>query len=370
MTDIQKICRPTLLLDKDRCLANIKSMHKKAINNNIELRPHFKTHQSHEVGRWFRDFGINKIATSSLYMAEYFANDGWDDITVAFPTNILEIKTINTLAAKIKLNLLIQSISTLEFLKKELRYPINGFIKIDMGYNRTGIQAEDFKTLDSLILGMKNSNNINFVGFLGHSGHSYNAKGIDEIKEVHHEALDKMNTVYNQYIKEYPNISISLGDTPTCSLMNSFGCATEIRPGNFVFYDLVQEQIGSCRTEQIAVALACPIVAIHSERNEVIIFGGGIHFSKDVYLNEQYGNCYGIVVNDKGNSWSEPIDNVYLSKISQEHGVIKGSDVFIKECKIGKILKILPVHSCMTADLMKCMVTTGAKRIEMMRYRN
>ena len=167
MTDIQKICRPTLLLDKDRCLANIKSMHKKAINNNIELRPHFKTHQSHEVGRWFRDFGINKIATSSLYMAEYFANDGWDDITVAFPTNILEIKTINTLAAKIKLNLLIQSISTLEFLKKELRYPINGFIKIDMGYNRTGIQAEDFKTLDSLILGMKNSNNINFAQKLG-----------------------------------------------------------------------------------------------------------------------------------------------------------------------------------------------------------
>jgi len=31
----------------------------------------------------------------------------------------------------------------------------------------------------------------------------------------------------------------------------------EIRPGNFVFYDLMQYRIGSCSVGQIAVAMAC-----------------------------------------------------------------------------------------------------------------
>ena len=51
----------------------------------VDFRPHFKTHRSREVGRWFRDFGVAAITVSSVDMAQYFSNDGWDDITIAFP---------------------------------------------------------------------------------------------------------------------------------------------------------------------------------------------------------------------------------------------------------------------------------------------
>ena len=88
--NLLKIKSPTLLLDKNKCLTNLNFMVQKAGNYNLSFRPHFKTHQSLEIGRWYKDFGIDKITVSSLQMAVYFAEE-WTDITVAFPVNILEI---------------------------------------------------------------------------------------------------------------------------------------------------------------------------------------------------------------------------------------------------------------------------------------
>lgn len=344
---------PTLLIDKKRCLANIEMMAKKAAANQLTLRPHFKTHQSHLVGSWFRDFGITKITVSSLRMAAYFAQDGWNDITVAFPVNILEINTINELSSKIQLNLLVESLEAVEYIEKHLENPIKIFIKIDLGTNRTGIQPTDFQLIGKIISAFENSTKMQFAGFLGHAGHSYQAKGLEQIKAVHENSLEMMNLLFEKYKKQYPGICFSIGDTPTCSRMDSFGCATELRPGNFAFYDIMQEQIGSCTMEKIAVAMACPIVALHPERQEIVVYGGGVHFSKDSCIHSDYGLCYGLVVEDAGNSWGKPIPNVFLKKTSQEHGIVKCTNEFISNCKIGDILKILPVHSCMTMDLMR-----------------
>jgi len=64
---------PTLLLNKEISLANIERMANKVKAAGAVFRPHFKTHQSLEVGRWFRDFGVECITVSSMKMAAYFA---------------------------------------------------------------------------------------------------------------------------------------------------------------------------------------------------------------------------------------------------------------------------------------------------------
>ena len=53
--------KPTLFLDEQKCLANIRRMKEKADRHNLVFRPHFKTHQSAGVGEWFRDLGVDKI---------------------------------------------------------------------------------------------------------------------------------------------------------------------------------------------------------------------------------------------------------------------------------------------------------------------
>ena len=51
--------------------------------------------------------------------------------------------------------------------------------------------------------------------------------------------------------------------------------------------------------------------------------------------------------------WDDPIPGMYLKSISQEHGIVSVPQPFITKYKIGDLLYILPVHSCMTANEMK-----------------
>ena len=68
--------------------------------NQVRFRPHFKTHQSAAIGEWFRAEGVAAITTSSVEMATYFAEQGWNDITIAFPANVREIDQINRLPCR------------------------------------------------------------------------------------------------------------------------------------------------------------------------------------------------------------------------------------------------------------------------------
>lgn len=358
------ITKPTLILDEEKCKRNIAKMVSKAAKNNLILRPHFKTHQSLEIGHWFKNAGVNCITVSSITMAQYFAKE-WNNITVAFPINILEIEEINDLASKVTLNLIAVNKESISFLNQHLRHPVNIFIKIDVGTHRTGVLPDNYNLIDSITTEISASSFLHFKGFLGHAGHSYQCRGIEEIQKVHNEAKSIMKTLKTRYESGYPQLQISLGDTPTCSVAEGFEKVDEIRPGNFVFYDITQEQIGSNSYNEIAVAMACPIVAIHPERNEVVVYGGGIHLSKDVMI-ENDTKVYGKIALADQNGWGDILEDCFVKKLSQEHGIIKVSERLISQFKIGEFIYILPVHSCMSADLMKSYLTTDGCKISML----
>jgi len=346
-----KINQPTLFIDKTKCKENIYRMFSKAKSNKLDFRPHFKTHQSIEIGLWFKEIGVNKITVSSFTMAEYFSSQ-WDDITVAFPINILEIETINNLAKKITLNICIENIESILFLNEHLKYRLNIFLKIDVGYHRTGINPTNIDLINTILSEVDTNPFISFKGFLCHAGHTYKCRTQTAIIHEHGKSLIVMANLKEKYINQYPNLIISVGDTPSCSVAKDFPGVDEIRPGNFVFYDLTQNLIGSNSISQIAVAMACPIVALHKNRGEIVVYGGGVHFSKDRFEDKE-GLVFGRVVEKKDNGWGDLIPNVYVKSLSQEHGIISCPKDEVNQYKIGDYLMILPVHSCMAANTMK-----------------
>ncbi|HET8858974.1 alanine racemase [Marivirga sp.] len=364
-----EITKPTLLLDEKKCRQNIARMVGRAKKFNCNLRPHFKTHQSHKVGEWFKEYGIKSCAVSSLQMAEYFAASGWKNITVAFPLNVLEQETVNRLAEKINLNICVESVETAESLNKWLKFPLGIFIKTDAGYHRTGIGAEDFIGIQAIIDELIKNPLITFKGFLQHAGHTYGAKGKKEVDEIHAYTSEKMIKLKNHFKAKYPEIIISNGDTPTCSVSENFEHIDEIRPGNFVFFDVMQAEIGSCNYEDIAVAMACPVVAKHTDRNEVIVYGGAVHFSKD-RIEKDGKTIYGLIAETTESGWGEPIPGWLVKKLSQEHGTIHVPDEDFDKIKIGDLLYILPIHSCLTANLLSKYYTLDGKEIEMFSYRS
>lgn len=343
---------PTLFLDPVRCKKNIAKMAAKARRNNVAFRPHVKTHQSLAVARWLKEEGVAKITVSSLKMAAYFAQE-WDDITVAFPTNILEIETINSLASKIQLNLCIENVEVLEFLKNHLKAPVGIFLKMDIGYNRTGIAVDRFSLIDQLLSQMDQTPMLQFKGFLGHAGHSYQCRSKEAIEAVHQTSKEKFLILKSHYQEQYPELTLSYGDTPSCSVSEDFTGIDEIRPGNFIFYDLTQNIIGSNELDEIAVAMACPVVAMHPDRNEIVIYGGGVHLSKDRIEDPETGVIFGRIAEKKGSGWGACIPNMHLKSLSQEHGIVSVPKETMRDYAIGDLLWVLPVHSCMAADLMK-----------------
>jgi len=323
----------------------------KAHAHDVRLRPHFKTHQSLEIGRWFKSYGVDSITVSSVDMAQYFSEE-WNDITIAFPLNILELDEINLLAKKVRLQVLIESEEAMNELLVHANTEIGFFIKIDTGANRTGIKPEKNIELINRITSLSDKSHLlTFKGFLTHAGHTYSCRTKNEICEVHDASISIMNDLKKKFLQKYPDLEISVGDTPGCSVSDNFYGVDEIRPGNFIFYDLMQAQIGSCHIDEIGVAVACPVVAIHQDRAEMNIYGGAIHFSKEQLILSDDSVVYGQAIHIDSSGFGQPIDNMYLTRLSQEHGVVKDPADLLSTIAIGDIIYVLPVHSCLTAHL-------------------
>lgn len=363
-----KVTRPTALLDENRVKSNIKRMFDKAQKAGVIFRPHFKTHQSIAVGEWFRELDVSKITTSSLLMAKYFADAGWNDITVAFPVNVCEINLINELAAKIKLNLLVESVDSVNYLKEKVTSNIGIYIKADIGYHRAGVDPHNFQLIDSIIEAIKSAAKLSFDGFIGHAGHAYHAITDDNLNKIHTDSLACLESLESHYRKVYPNMILSTGDTPTCSRKDNFAPANELRPGNFVFYDLEQHSINSCPEEQVAIAVLCPVVSVHPERNEIIIYGGGVHFSKERLGTDGWPQCYGMLINYSESGFGKIEHAIYLKSLSQEHGIVHAPSELINKFKVGDLLAFVPIHSCMTADCLRSYITFDGKKLDHFSY--
>lgn len=353
MSLLQQIIEPTFVVDEAKCRRNLEAMAQKAKKLGLTFRPHFKTHQLHEVGRWFRDYGVEKITASSLRMAEYFAADGWNDITVAFPVNIREMDRIRALSAAIQLNLLVENREAVDALEKGLEKPVEVWVKMDCGTHRTGLGPDQFDQVDELLEQLAKSGKLHFQGFLTHAGHSYKARSKEELKAVHAGTMGVVRQFRERYDSAIPGLKISYGDTPTCFTMDAFPGVDELRPGNFVYFDWMQWQVSTCTPDEIAAVAACPVVAKHPERNIAIIYGGAVHFSRDFILNDRGDRVFGKVGAWTENGWTVAPDGPELIAVSQEHGQVWASTDALARMQIGDLLPIVPAHSCLTQDLLR-----------------
>jgi len=366
MTIFDQIVKPTLLLDSGRAVRNIQRMCRKAKDQGVRFRPHFKTHQSAEVGEWFRREGVTAITVSSVDMAEYFANHGWQDITIALPVNIRQIEAIRALAGRVHLELLVESPESAAYLDHELAGRGDVWMKIDSGLGRTGLVWNESEPISSLAQQIKQSKKLNLRGILTHAGHTYQAKTPEEVRRLFAESVQRMLQVKDGLQAVGAGmVEVSVGDTPGCSLSERFGAVDEVRPGNFVFYDTEQYSLGACTAEDIAVALACPVVAKHSERGEAVVYGGAIHLSKD-WMPGGGPIRHGLVALPAGDGWGNPLAGAYVDRLSQEHGVVHLEGEDLDRLRIGDLICVLPVHSCLTVQVMGEYLTLEGKRVRTM----
>lgn len=348
---------PQLYLDKEKCLKNIERMARKAQTHQLSFRPHCKTHQSAEILSWFRNFGISKITVSSFSMASYFAQAGWSDILVAFPFDPGQISILNELTKSVRVSILIDNPGIFTHLAS-LEQQVKFYIDTDTGYGRTGVKSDAVATVDQIIRQSIPHKNLSFEGFYCHAGNSYQTSDPLKREEIHLNAVSALKQLKEQFRAFDPKVLY--GDTPNCSTQEHFEGIDEMTPGNFVFYDLIQHSLGACKPEDIAVAMACPVVGSYPSDRRLVIHGGAVHFSKEV-LQIKERAVFGQVVKRKGKGWEAFDQEQYIHGVSQEHGVLENCGDWMEHIQLGDTLYFLPVHSCLTANLMREYITTDGQ---------
>ena len=350
---------PKLLLDKEKCLRNIEKMARKAADRELSFRPHCKTHQSIEIAAWFRDFGVKTITVSSFPMAAYFAQADWKDILVAFPFHPGEMENLISLSEKCELSILVDSPAALPFLNHIPR-PAGIYLDIDTGYGRTGIKTENTDLMEQIIVKSKANPRLEFRGFYCHAGHSYKSGSSSERDAIHQKAIRDLASLKEHFGIYHPKLLY--GDTPNCSMQEEFGELDELTPGNFVFYDLVQWALGACRLDEIAVSMECPVAGRYPSGDRILVHGGAVHFSKEsMALHGR--SIFGLLVQQSGSGWKEHSREICLASLSQEHGMVEPCGDLIDRVHIGEKLLFLPVHSCLTAHLMRGYLTLDKQTI-------
>ena len=125
----------------------------------------------------------------------------------------------------------------------------------------------------------------------------------------------------------------------------------------------MQEKLGSCTEDEIAVAVVCPVVGKYKERNQIAIYGGAVHLSNAYILDGNGRNIFGYVTSLENQTFAPANKKAPVVSLTQEHGTIQVDDKFFNETEITDLLLLLPVHSCLTTDLYKEYKTLEGKVI-------
>ncbi|MFW9845814.1 MAG: alanine racemase [Candidatus Thorarchaeota archaeon] len=358
---------PATLVDYDRLVQNIKNMANKAREHGVALRPHVKTHKCVEIAEIQRNYGASGITASTMGEALFFAENGFDDITLATPLAPDKMSAVAKLAIKVKLRVIIDHPAALKELKsrfKKSKEELDVLLKVDCNYHRSGVDPTKKGALN-LAERIHKAKGLNFAGILTHAGHSYFANSIEEIKAVALEEQNVMLKFAKALRKRSRALSpkiVSIGSTPTMMLTDSIQKGiTEVRPGSYVFFDYTQVALGVCKPYHCSLSVLSSIISAYP--NRIILDAGATALSLDQGPRHLFPDCgYGQVIADYHEG--EFAQNTALSALSQEHGkvqIAKGSP--LKGMVPGNRVRILPNHSCLTANLSSRFYVTSGDEI-------
>ena len=341
---------PALVLDIRRARRNAERMSERVRSLGARLRPHVKTHKCAEVARLQTENSEAALTVSTLAEARFFAGRGFTDLTYAVPVEPGKFAEAAELARRgVRLALITDDAEVpapLDAAARQAGVVLDLFLKVDCGYHRCGVEPEaaEAREIPRKIAGARN---LRFAGILTHAGHSYHARTREELLALARTERDVM-TEFAEKLRgdgvEVPTVSV--GSTPTMSVVDHLAGVDEARPGNYIFYDAFQATLGSCAFGDCALTVLSAVVHRDRTRRKVVLDAGAIALSKDrgaVELDAASG--YGRVLDLEGND-----TGLRVSSVSQEHGVVQVEDgELFDRLRVGTRLRVLANHSCLTA---------------------
>lgn len=345
---------PTLLLDVNQLDKNINEIVQFSQEHHVQYRPHIKTHKCVEIAKRQMKAGAVGITTATVGEAEVMADAGIDNILIAYPI-FSESKLTRVLSLLDKTSVIvtvdsIEQAKTLhEFFKKNERM-LTVWIKVNTGLNRCGVEPE--KQVLQLAEYIQTLSTLELTGIFTHAGHSYAATTEEKVREIAQYEAEAI--VASANLCEENGIDIphrSVGSTPTYKIAGSVDGITEVRPGNAVFYDMIQVGLGAATIEQCALTVCTSVGSIKEGR--IIIDAGAktLNLDRGAHGNE----------NVQGHGYIKEHPDLIIERLSEEHGIIETRHP--ETVSLGELMTIIPNHACTVANLFDAYTITSNGKV-------
>ncbi len=360
---LDELPTPCLLVERARLEKNLEVMQARATDQGVQLRPHIKTHKSIVLARKQADLGSRGITCAKLGEAERFAGAGFDDIRLAYPVvGIDKLARIVDLLGDTRISF---CVDTMEGAKGASDFlaakgaEVDVLLEVNVGQNRCGIDPEDARAI-RMAREVAALPGLRLTGILTHAGQVYQGPQEGESKEesmrrVSAHERDTMLRLAGRLreagVVQPGAFEISVGSTPTAKAFENREVGgfrvTEIRPGNYVFYDAMQVALGSATLAECALTVLTTIVSRHRNRSggERLFADAGskVVTSDTGVLNKGYGQ---LLYNARR---MQPMPHARITGLSEEHAWIDVSGGSTLE--VGSRIRFVPNHACVCMNL-------------------
>ncbi|MGH9140332.1 MAG: alanine racemase, partial [Vicinamibacterales bacterium] len=317
---------PQVLIDHTRAMNNIARIQAMAASAGARLRPHAKTHKSPVVARWQLDAGAIGIACAKIGEAEVFAAGGITDIRLPYPVNPSNAPRLLALMDRASISIIVDHLDVVRGWSDQMRTAgrtLDVLIKVDVGFHRCGIDPN----ADPLgfIQAVASLPGLKLRGLLSHAGHGYHAASEDALRAIAREEAETLADLRARAAASGIALDeISVGATPTLRFSAGQRGVTELRPGNYVYFDRTQVALGAASLDDCALTVMATVVSKHPGR--IILDCGSKTLTNDQARGVSSAAGYGAVLAGASDAldYAREIDeSLLIERLSEEHAVVR-----------------------------------------------
>jgi len=351
---------PQIAINRDRLLNNISKVQDLADAAGVSLRPHSKTHKSPIIAKLQIDRGAAGICCAKVGEAEVMAAAGIADIRLAYPINSSNAPRLLQLMERASLSIAVDHLGVARAWSDAMRRAnrtLDVLVKIDVGFHRCGIDPDASDAAD-FIRSVNALPGLRLRGLLSHAGQGYQATSASELSGIAEREAGILTTLAERAARDGIALEeISVGATPTLRYSLRQPGITELRPGNYVYFDRTQLSLGAASIDDCAMTVAATVVS-RPAGDRLILDCGSKTLTTDPARGFLPTPGYGAVLAPDGGTID---DTLVIERLSEEHAVVRVTGRTALEP--GDRVRVLPNHACVVANMVDEVLLVEGDRV-------
>lgn len=319
---------PAVIIDRRIAEANLRRAQDYADGHGLQLRPHIKTHKLPLMAWRQIELGAVGITCQKVSEAEAMADAGIADIFI--PYNVVGAEKLERLSAlhrRVVLSVSADSTAVVDGYAARFagtQAPLSVLVECDTGAARCGVQSP--RDAVALARRIDAAAGLRFEGLMTYPPR---ARG-GEVDRWLREALALLGEAGLSAAR------ISNGGSPDLYSAADVTCATEHRPGTYIYSDRMQVSFGLGTLADCALTVLTTVVS-RPTSDRAVLDGGSKALAADLCALPGHGHIV-------------EYPDAVVTALSEEHAVVDLSHCAAKPA-VGDKVRIIPNHVCVVSNL-------------------